>query len=106
MFSSPTIAGNTLYIGSHGGKFIAINLATQKPAWIFQTDGSKQNGAKYTNADGSTNYEAAFSPDPFYDGMVIGVDKLMTVGAVLSTPAVAGDVVYVGSTDGNLYALN
>jgi outer membrane protein assembly factor BamB len=25
---------------------------------------------------------------------------------VLSTPAVAGDVVYVGSTDGNLYALN
>jgi len=31
---------------------------------------------------------------------------LMTVGAILSTPAVAGDVVYVGSTDGNLYALN
>jgi outer membrane protein assembly factor BamB len=106
MFSSPSIAGNTLYIGSHEGKLIAIDLASQKPAWIFQTDGSKENGAKYTKADGTTNYEAAFGRDPFYDGMVIGVEKLMTVGAVLSTPAVAGDVVYVGSTDGNLYALN
>ncbi len=105
MFSSPTIAGNTLYIGSHEGKLIAVDLTAQKPAWIFQTDGSKENGAKYTNPDGTTNYEAAFGRDPFYDGMVIGVQRLMTVGAILSTPVVAGKVIYVGSTDGNLYAL-
>jgi outer membrane protein assembly factor BamB len=106
MFSSPTIAGNTLYLGSHQGKLIAIDLATQKPAWTFQTDASKTNGPKYTNPDGTTNYEVAFGRDPFYDAIVIGVDKLMSFGAMLSTPAVAGDVVYVGSMDGNLYALN
>jgi outer membrane protein assembly factor BamB len=38
--------------------------------------------------------------------MVSGVQKLMAVGAVLSSPVVAGDTVYFGSTDGNLYALN
>jgi outer membrane protein assembly factor BamB len=31
--------------------------------------------------------------------------QLMSVGAVLSSPVVAGDFVYFGSTDGNLYAL-
>ena len=104
MFSSPTIAGNTLYIGSHAGKLIAIDLRTQKPAWTFDTDGSLKNGPAYTKADGSPNYEAAFT-DFFYDDMVSGVQKMMSVGAVLSTPAVSNNVVYVGSTDGNLYAL-
>ena len=104
MFSSPAIAGNTLYIGSHEGKLIAIDLTTQKPAWIFQTDGSKQNGPTYTKPDGSPKYEAAFV-DFFYNDMVIGVNKMMSVGALLSSPVVAGNVVYVGSTDGNLYAL-
>jgi len=37
--------------------------------------------------------------------MVTGVQKLMSVGAILSSPAVAGNSVYVGSTDGNVYAL-
>ena len=81
MFSSPAIAGNTLYIGSDEGKLIAIDLTTQKPAWVFQTDGSRKNGAIYTKADGSPNYEAAFT-DFFYDDMVSGVQKMMSVGAI------------------------
>jgi outer membrane protein assembly factor BamB len=38
--------------------------------------------------------------------MIFGVQKMMTVGAVLSSPVIAGDTVYFGSADGNLYALN
>ena len=37
--------------------------------------------------------------------MVVGVDKMLSVGAVLSSPTIAGDTIYFGSTDGNLYAL-
>jgi outer membrane protein assembly factor BamB len=37
--------------------------------------------------------------------MVVGMHKMMTVGAILSSPVVADRVVYVGSTDGYLYAL-
>jgi outer membrane protein assembly factor BamB len=32
-------------------------------------------------------------------------DKLLTLGPILGSPVVAGNVVYVGSVDGNLYAL-
>jgi eukaryotic-like serine/threonine-protein kinase len=104
LFSSPALAGNILYVGSHEGKVMAIDLTAQKTAWTFQTDGSRQNGATYTKEDGTPKYEAAFA-DSFYDSMVIGVSKMMTVGAVLSSPVVVDNVVYVGSTDGNLYAL-
>lgn len=104
LFSSPALSGDRVYIGSHEGKLFAIDLKTQKLAWTFATDGSKKNGATYTKPDGTTNYELAFT-DFFYDDMVSGVQKLMTVGAVLSSPVVAGDTVYFGSADGNLYAL-
>jgi len=104
MFSSPAIAGNMLYIGTHEGKLIAIDLTTQKPAWIFQTDGSRQNGPTYTKPDGSPNYEAAFEDD-FYDDLIVGVRKIQSVGAILSSPVVVKDAIYVGSSDGNLYAL-
>jgi outer membrane protein assembly factor BamB len=104
LFSSPAVAGNMLYVGSHEGKMIAIDLAAQRTAWVFQTEGSLQNGAAYTNPDGTPNYEAAFTEN-FYDHMVVGVSKMLSVGAVLSSPVVVGNVVYFGSADGNVYAL-
>ena len=58
----------------------------------------------YTKADGSPNYEAAFV-DFFYDDMVSGVQKMMAVGTVLSSPVVQDGVIYFGSADGNVYAV-
>ena len=104
MFSSPALAGSMAYIGSHEGKLIAIDVESQKTAWIFQTEGSVKNGPAWTKADGTPNYEAVFTDD-FYDTMVSGVDKMMTLGAILSSPVVVDGVIYFGSTDGNLYAL-
>jgi eukaryotic-like serine/threonine-protein kinase len=104
MFSSPAIAGNMVYIGSHSGKLLAIDRTSRKQAWIFQTDGARQNAATYTKSDGTPKYEAAFSSD-FYDDMIVGVDKMLSIGAVLSSPVMVDQVVYVGSSDGNLYAL-
>jgi len=104
MFSSPAIAGNFAYIGSHDGRLLAIGLKSQKLAWSFDTDGRKQNAATYTKENGVPKYEAAFF-DFFYDDMVSGVQKMLSTGAVLSSPAVAGDTVLFGSTDGGLYAL-
>jgi outer membrane protein assembly factor BamB len=104
MFSSPAISGDTLYIGSHEGKLLAVDLKTQKFAWSFETEGHKQNGSTYTKPDGTPKYEAAFT-DFFYDDMVHGVQKMMLVGAILSSPAIANGTIYIGSTDGNIYAL-
>ncbi len=104
MFSSPAVSGDTLYIGSHEGKLLAIDLKTQKFAWSFETEGHKQNGSTYTKSDGTPKYEAAFT-DFFYDDMVHGVQKMMAVGAILSSPVVFGSTIYIASTDGNIYAL-
>jgi len=104
MFSSPAVAGDMLYIGSNEGKLIAIDLAAQKTAWIFQTEASLQNGPAFTKPDGSPKMEAAFTEN-FYDDMVVGVSKLLSVGAVLSSPVVVNNVIYFGSADGYVYAL-
>ncbi|MGB8473627.1 MAG: PQQ-binding-like beta-propeller repeat protein [Candidatus Acidiferrum sp.] len=104
MFSSPAISGDMLYIGSHEGKLLAVDLKTQKFAWTFATDGSKQYGSIYTKPDGTPNGEAAFF-DFFYDDMVSGVQKMMSVGTILSSPVIANGTIYVGSADGNIYAL-
>jgi outer membrane protein assembly factor BamB len=37
--------------------------------------------------------------------MVSGVQKMMAVGAILSSPVIAGDTIYFGSADGNVYAI-
>jgi outer membrane protein assembly factor BamB len=103
-FSSPALAGDFLYIGSHAGKLIAIDLKARKQAWAFQTDGAQKNASTWTKADGSPNYEAAFG-DLFYDDLIIGVDRMLSVGAVLSSPVIDGTMVYFGSWDGQLYAI-
>jgi outer membrane protein assembly factor BamB len=103
-FSSPALAGNYLYIGSHAGQLLAIDLKAQKTAWSFATDGARANAAALTKADGTPDYGAAAS-DSFYDALVIGVDRMMSVGAVLSSPVLDGDTLYFGSWDGQLYAL-
>ena len=103
-FASPAVAGNTLYIGSHDGKLNAIDLKAQARAWEFQTDGSRQKLAAFSKPDGSPNYEAVFHSS-FYDDLVAGVARMQSVGTILSSPVIAGRVVYFGSNDGNLYAL-
>lgn len=104
LFSSPAVAGSMLYVGSFSGQLLAVDLGAKKVAWEFQTEASKQNLPKFANADGSPKWEV-FIPDMFYDDMVTGVQKMLTTGAILSSPAVSGGVIYVGSTDGSLYAI-
>jgi eukaryotic-like serine/threonine-protein kinase len=76
-----------------------------KPVWNYETDSAKQHSAEYMKADGTPNGEALFRSD-FYDDMVTGVERVMSMGSILSSPIVVGTVVYVGSADGNVYALN
>ena len=104
LYSSPALAGDVLYIGSTQGKVAAVGLKDMKVLWSYETDASKQHSAEYVKPDGTPNGEALFHSD-FYDDMVSGVERVMSLGAILSSPVVARDVVYVGSADGNVYAL-
>ena len=93
-----------MYEGSNSGQLNAVNLVNRKLAWSFATEASKQNGSAYTKPDGTPNYEAAFDSD-FYDDLMAGYSRMMMVGPILSSPVVAGKVIYFGGTDGILYAL-
>jgi eukaryotic-like serine/threonine-protein kinase len=86
------------------GRPEAIDLASQNTAGTLATDGSKENGPTDTKLDGTPKYEAAFASD-FYDDMIIGAGKMMSVGAILSLPVVVNNVINVGTKDGNLKAL-
>lgn len=106
IFGSMAVAEHTLYMGNFAGTLAAIDLNTHKSVWAFETDGAKENAQKLTNPDGSIKFEAIFpSPNPFYDDMVVAISKLFSMGTILSSPAVVGESVYFGGTDGNVYAL-
>lgn len=105
VFSSPALAGPLAYFGSHNGRLYAVDAKTGQLAWTFQTEASKSDPNRVLNPDGSLN-EAAFAPTfgDFQD-MYLDAQRFISVGAIMGSPAVDGGVVYVGSMDGNLYAL-
>jgi outer membrane protein assembly factor BamB len=105
VFSSPALAGDAAYIGNHSGYVYAVDTKTGKIASQFQTEGSKADPLKMLNPDGSFR-QSAFSP-VFYDfqDMYITFYRFVQIGAIFSSPAVSNSVVFIGSMDGNVYAL-
>jgi outer membrane protein assembly factor BamB len=103
-FSSPAIAQGTVFYGSSDGWLHAVDASTGRINAEFQTDGSKVNAARYIDRDGRID-NAALYPEFTLDGMIIGLDRMFSLGSVLSSPVVVDGVVYFGSTDGNVYAV-
>jgi outer membrane protein assembly factor BamB len=93
-----------LYFGSTEGKLIAVNVADFRVLWSFETQGFKEHGPEFVKPDGSPNAEAIYRTD-FYEDMVSGLGRIMSMGAIIGSPLVDGTTIYVGSGDGNLYAL-
>ncbi|MBS1717551.1 MAG: PQQ-binding-like beta-propeller repeat protein [Armatimonadetes bacterium] len=102
MFSSPTIAGDVVVVGGNNGTVEARDLASGKSLWIFQTDGSKANPYWVLTSDNFLNVPM-LSTSAFQSAEA--VNKLFTAGCVFSTPLVSKGVVYFGSTDGYMYAV-
>jgi outer membrane protein assembly factor BamB len=103
-FSSPALVGDVAFYGTSDGYLQAVDVATGTVRTTFRTDGSKANGDRYTDENGRLRTNLMY-PDRTLDGMVIGLRTMFTLGSILSSPAVVDGVLYVGSTDGNVYAL-
>jgi outer membrane protein assembly factor BamB len=105
-FSSAALAGGLAYVGNHNGRLYAIDTKTGALAWEFQTEASKTDPHGVLNPDGSLNQERLFAPvfGDFQD-MYVAFQRFVSIGAILSSPAVDDGVIFVGSMDGNLYAL-
>jgi eukaryotic-like serine/threonine-protein kinase len=105
IFSSAALTGELAYFGSHSGKLYAVDTRTGSLAWEFQTEGAKADPMKMLNADGGLNREAFKPVFGDFQDMYIDFYRFVSVGAIMGSPTVDQGVVYVGSMDGNLYAL-
>jgi len=105
VFSSAALASDLAYIGDHNGKLYAVDTKTGKLVWEFQTEGSKKDPMKILNADGSLKQEAFAPLFGDFEDMYLDFNRFISVGAIFGSPAVDHGVVYFGSTDGNVYAV-
>jgi len=76
--SSPAVAAGVVFVGSMTGRLHAVDAASGKPVWAFETEGVT------------------------IDSKAAGFDRT----SVVSSPAVGEDLVFVGSRDAHLYAVD
>jgi eukaryotic-like serine/threonine-protein kinase len=103
-FSSPALVESLAYYGTTDGWLHAVDLKTGQTAHEFQTEGSKENSKKYFDDHGKQDSAKIF-PDRTLDGIMVGLSRIHSTGSILSSPVVVDGVLYVGSTDGYMYAL-
>jgi outer membrane protein assembly factor BamB len=116
--SSPTISGGTVYAGSGDGKVYALELRSGRKLWEFATGGRVRSspavseGVVYFGGmDGRVNALAADSGRPLWSFDTEGVSlDLKAAGfdrrSIVSSPALSDDLLFVGSRDAHLYAVD
>ncbi len=108
VYSSPAISGNVAFFGDFTGILSAIDLGSGKLKDKFTTDSRTKNASKVLNAKGNIdfNYLTKGKDLSLYATTVYGMDKLYTLGPIVSSPAISNSVIYFGTADGYLYAVN
>ncbi len=103
--SSPAVVGSVIYFGAGDGYVYAVDAATRKVIWRFQTGAgvfsspTVVDGVVYVGS--SDNHVYALDADTGEH-----IWRYLTGERVDSSPAVVDGVVYVGSFDDHVYALD
>lgn len=101
VYGSAIVCNDVVYFGCFDGKLRGVDPLTGAPVTEFLTQGCKDNYQKVFNDDGSfrSNFE-------LYGRDYVESERIIhTLGAILSTPVADAGVLYFGSSDGNLYAV-
>jgi outer membrane protein assembly factor BamB len=104
MFASPSIAGDVVMVGVLNGTLEARDIKTGELLWNYQVEKSKRDIGWVLTADRKFNFPLLFRSN-WRESATVATEKQMSVGAIFSSPLVADGVVFFGSTDGYLYAL-
>ncbi len=104
--SSAAIVGDTVYIGSHSGELLALDVADGKLKWSYKTkepigesSPAVSDGLVFVGDLGGTFHAVKAA-----DGTAAWTYK--TQSEIKSSPVVVGDRVLIGSYDSSLYALS
>lgn len=104
IFSSPAVAGDVVFLGVLNGTLEARDLATGNILWEFHTEASKRNSGWVLTADRRFNMPMIYRSN-WHQAPLMASDRQFSIGSIFSSPLVVDGVVYFGSTDGNLYAI-
>jgi outer membrane protein assembly factor BamB len=133
-YSSPIVANNRVYVGNTNGRVYALDLATGALVWVYPTTQKVQRPGKPSEATAPPLGAIVSSPaydlagvglgDIYVSSMDGGLYKLDAGNGSLvwqypeegkevaedraftSSPMIFGDFVYIGGTNGRLYAIN
>jgi len=102
---SSLVRRDTVYVGSSDHRVYALDASSGVEKWRFETKNKVWAGVA---TDGqSTLYVASLDHNVYALDMSGGLKwTFETQGAIASTPLYADGVLYFGSSDGTLYALN
>jgi hypothetical protein len=90
------------FFGAFDGRLYGVNLDSGKATEVFPTDGARKN--LHLNAKGLLDLEPFYANNTL-QGIMAGLDRIYALGSIVGSPAIADGTLYVGSTDGTLYAL-
>ena len=103
-FSSPSIAGGVAYYGSFDGRLYGVNIESGQIVARFSTDASSRNLTEHLDGSGNLDLRS-FYDDSTLDGTIVGLNRIYQLGALPGSPSVAHGTLFIGSTEGTLYAL-
>ncbi len=100
VFSSISLTGDTAYVALFADKLLAVDLKTNNLSTVFATSTPEEEAAltKLANTPG-------LGAPTFYDDRVAAMIRRMDTGIFLSSPVIENGVIYIGSTNGYMYAL-
>lgn len=121
IWSSPTHDGDTVYVGSDGGRLWALDLENLTPRWTVATGGRVRStpavvdGSVFFVSDDGFLYAVATadgSPLWRFDLHSAGIERVLpsihppyAYDYLSSSPTVHRGLVFVGSANGTLYAI-
>ncbi|HLD36038.1 MAG TPA: PQQ-binding-like beta-propeller repeat protein [Planctomycetota bacterium] len=101
-----SIAGNILLVPCRDGILSALDIAIQKPVWQFETKNSLSGGVALSMKDGLVYFGGE---DGYLYAVTLSTGKELwkykTKGRIRSTPVIHNDIIYIGSDDGGLHAV-
>lgn len=106
--SSAAVVGGTVFVGSHKGELVALNLENGAVYWKYSTSGEIGESSPFFNGPDSLVYigdlSGVFHAVSARDGR--GAWTFKTGSEIKSSPVAADGKVLIGSYDQHLYCLN
>ena len=108
VYSSPAIAGNTIYFGDFSGNFFDLNLLSDgKESNTIPTENRNKYAPTILNNNHlDFGFVAKQADLSIYAENKKIMDEFYKLGPIVSSPFISNNVIFYGSADGYLYAYN